>query len=404
MGFRFGKSFRLPGGFRLNVSKKGLGASWGVKGFRVGTGPRGSRVSAYVPGTGLGWSSSLSGGRSRGGGGASWSGATRTAERAARAEQRRLEAQARELARAEERQRAAYEVACFENRLALLTSLHKESWSPWDWNAVAASPAPPAPPHLRHAEQAATQAAAAWTPSLSDKLMGRIESMRQELQAAVEQARAQDWAAYQQAVAHHQQEGARWQWFVNLARGINQGDLDAYEAALEYLSPFAELRQLGGSIEATALAPLVAEARLRVNGKDVIPAELLSLTKTGKLSTKKMPVQRFWELYQDHVCSAMFRIGRELFALLPIEVALVHGHGWVLETATGNYVEQALVSVAFTRTEFTALNLDRIDPSDALERFPHAMEFSKKVGLEPVDEISLDAILQAAGLEPAALQ
>ncbi|MBX3230661.1 MAG: DUF4236 domain-containing protein [Labilithrix sp.] len=403
MGFRFGKSFRLPGGFRLNVSKKGLGASWGVKGFRVGTGPRGSRVSAYVPGTGLGWSSSLSGGRSRSGG-ASWSGATRTAERAARAEQRRLEAQARELARAEERQRAAYEVACFENRLALLTSLHKESWSPWDWNAIAASPPPPPPPHLRNAEHAALQALSAWQPSFTDKMMGRVETVRQQLHAAVEQARAQEWGAYQQALGHHQQEVARWQWFVNLARGINQGDLDAYEAALEHLSPFGELRQLGGEIEATALAPLVAEARLRVNGKDVIPAEILSLTKTGKRSTKKMPVQRFWELYQDHVCSAMFRIARELFALLPVEVALVHGRGWVLDTAIGNYVERALVSVAFTRTEFAALNLDLIDPSDALERFPHAMEFSKKVGLEPVDEISLDTILEAAGLEPAGLQ
>lgn len=191
---------------------------------------------------------------------------------------------------------------------------------------------------------------------------------------------------------------------MNLARGINQGDLDAYEAALEYLSPFGELRQFGGNIEACALAPLVAEARLRVNGKDVIPADVLSETKTGKLSSKKMPIQRFWQLYQDHVCSAMFRIGRELFALLPIEVALVHGRGWLLDTATGNDVEQALVSVAFTRTEFSALNLDLIDPSDALERFPHAMEFSKKVGLEPVDEISLAAVLDAAGLEPAALQ
>ena len=248
------------------------------------------------------------------------------------------------------------------------------------------------------------EALSAWQPSLTDKLLGRVETVRQQLYAAVEQARAQDWGAYQQALTRHQQEVARWQWFVNLARGIMQGDLDAYEAALEHLSPFGELRQLGAEIEATALAPLVAEARLRVNGKDVIPAELLSLTKTGKISRKKMPLQRFWELYQDHVCSAMFRIGRELFALLPIEVALVHGRGWVLDTTTGNYVERALVSVAFTRTEFTALNLDRIDPSDALERFPHAMEFSKKVGLEPVDEISLDAVLAAAGLESAALQ
>lgn len=392
----------MPGGFRLNVSKKGLGASWGVRGFRVGTGPRGSRVSAYIPGTGLGWGSSIGGGRS-GGGGASWSGATRSAERAARVQQRQLEAQARELARFEERQRAAHQVARFDNHLALLTSLHKEAWNLWDWNAVAASPSPQAPPHLRHAEYAAMQALTAWQPSFTDKVTGRVDTVRKSLQTAVDQARLQDWAHYQQAVAHHQQEVARWQWFVNLAGGIGRGDLDAYEAALEHLSPFTELRQLGGNIETAALAPLVVEARFRAHGKDVIPDAVLSLTKTGKVSTKKMPAQRFWLIYQDHVCSAAFRIARELFALLPVEVAIVHARGWLLDSGTGRYVEEPVVSVAFTRTELMALDFELIDPSDALERFPHAMEFSKKDGFEPVDEISLETILGAAGLEQAAL-
>jgi DnaJ-domain-containing protein 1 len=39
--FGFRKSYRLGGGFRLNASKSGLGASWGVKGFRISVGPKG---------------------------------------------------------------------------------------------------------------------------------------------------------------------------------------------------------------------------------------------------------------------------------------------------------------------------------------------------------------------------
>ena len=35
MGFRFRKSKNLGGGFRLNMSKSGLGGSWGIKGFRI---------------------------------------------------------------------------------------------------------------------------------------------------------------------------------------------------------------------------------------------------------------------------------------------------------------------------------------------------------------------------------
>lgn len=35
MGFRFRKSYKLPGGFRINLSKSGIGYSWGVKGYRI---------------------------------------------------------------------------------------------------------------------------------------------------------------------------------------------------------------------------------------------------------------------------------------------------------------------------------------------------------------------------------
>lgn len=53
MGLTFRQSLSLPGGFRLNLGKSGVGASWG---FRVGTGPHGPRMNVSLPGTGLGWS------------------------------------------------------------------------------------------------------------------------------------------------------------------------------------------------------------------------------------------------------------------------------------------------------------------------------------------------------------
>jgi len=53
MGFRFRKSIKLGGGFRLNLSKSGVGISGGVKGARVGIGPCGTRTTLSVPGTGM---------------------------------------------------------------------------------------------------------------------------------------------------------------------------------------------------------------------------------------------------------------------------------------------------------------------------------------------------------------
>lgn len=65
MGFRFGKSIRLGKFIRLNISKSGLGVSAGVKGFRVGVGPRGARLTTGIPGTGLSYSTQSGGGTAR---------------------------------------------------------------------------------------------------------------------------------------------------------------------------------------------------------------------------------------------------------------------------------------------------------------------------------------------------
>lgn len=54
MGFRFRKSINIGGGFRINLSKSGVGYSWGVKGYRITKTAKGTiRKTASIPGTGL---------------------------------------------------------------------------------------------------------------------------------------------------------------------------------------------------------------------------------------------------------------------------------------------------------------------------------------------------------------
>ena len=54
MGLRFRKSINLGGGFRINLSKSGIGYSWGVKGYRITkTAKGGTRQTASIPGTGI---------------------------------------------------------------------------------------------------------------------------------------------------------------------------------------------------------------------------------------------------------------------------------------------------------------------------------------------------------------
>lgn len=54
MGFRFRKIFNIGKGFHINLSKNGLGYSWGTKFFRIGKTAKGKvRKTVTLPGTGL---------------------------------------------------------------------------------------------------------------------------------------------------------------------------------------------------------------------------------------------------------------------------------------------------------------------------------------------------------------
>jgi Protein of unknown function (DUF4236) len=56
MGFRFYRSFSLLPGMRVNISKSQISFGFGPKGANVNVAPRGLRVTAGLPGTGLSYS------------------------------------------------------------------------------------------------------------------------------------------------------------------------------------------------------------------------------------------------------------------------------------------------------------------------------------------------------------
>lgn len=62
MGLRYRKSINLGGGFRINLSRSGIGYSWGVKGYRITKTAKGSvRKTVSIPCTGISYVSESSG-------------------------------------------------------------------------------------------------------------------------------------------------------------------------------------------------------------------------------------------------------------------------------------------------------------------------------------------------------
>lgn len=223
-----------------------------------------------------------------------------------------------------------------------------------------------------------------YTPGVMSKLLGADRRLT-ELQQAVLVARSHDEQEYAAQHACFRESLERWNWLQQISNGILRGEPEACQAALDYLGPFQTFQQLGSSLNACITQPWCVEAWLTANNERVVPSEALSLTSTGKVSRRAMPVGRYWAIYQDHVCSAALRVAREVFALLPISVALVHMGYACVDSRTGALDRYSILSVAFDRNTFATLNLSALDPSDSMANFEHRMKYNKNLGFGAIE-------------------
>lgn len=102
-----------------------------------------------------------------------------------------------------------------------------------------------------------------------------------------------------------------------------------------------------------------------------------------------MSKSKFNELYQDHICSSVIRIARELFAHLPLEFVRINAMAEVLNSATGHIENQPILSAILPPETINKLNLETIDPSDSMKNFAHNMKFSKTKGFDVIKKVEL---------------
>lgn len=333
--------------------------------------------------------------------------AARASARAARdydrAQQRRYKEVQRQLAadaKLDALRQAAAEVEEYELRIEVLRSVHAESLAPIDWQGTLRAAPPPAPTYISQHEGAARRALHTYRPGFFANLFGKAEAQRAKLEAAVEEGRRLDAQYNHQIHLTHQKAQEGWEWLRRIAQSVVSADVQAYRAALEWRDVFGELEELGSSATIEAITPTHVEVDLFVNSSEVVPAETKTLTSTGKLSAKKMSVSQTNDIYQDHVCSSALRVGREVFATVPVQTVLVHVIGDLLNTSTGHMEPEAILSVLMARDTLGRLNFSAIDASDSMTNFVHRMKFQKSKGFAAVEPLSLANNLQDASAAP----
>ena len=358
MGLNFRKSIKIAPGVRVNVGKKSTSLSFGGNGLRYSISSNGKRRSTVgIPGSGLSYTTT-SGSKSK--------------NYKSKAYQNRQ--QLKQLEKQEKREVARFEVQRYENSCEILKSIHIEADEPVDWNFHYHSSPPFNVNEAGSKEKAALKNLQNYKPGFFDKLFR--SNKKEVLENSVVQARKEDQDIYNE-----------WQNLKRLSEQVLSGDLDAYMEVIAEMDPLEDLHEFGSGFEIGCNDASTLFVTFDVHSQTIIPKNEKSLTQAGNLSVKKLTKTKYFDLQQDYVCSCTIRIARDMFAILPVETVYVHAYDEQLNTETGHAERFCVLSVKFDRATLDSLNLDFIDPSDALNNFQHNMKFRKTLGFAAVEEV-----------------
>lgn len=327
MGLNFRKSISLGNGLKLNLSKSGPSISFGKSGLRQSVNLKGqTRTTVGVPGTGIYYSKSSSVGKI-----------------------------------------ADFLTGGSKKKEAAKTE--KKAAAPKAAAAAAAAPKSTGP-----SEEELAQARA--TVEQYEALVDALKSVHKASDGKV------DWQQVKMGNVPADMVGLK-----AFADRILSGDTDAYLEVIGTFKPFEDLTDYGSCFIVGTDDPSILEVEFNIMADEVVPTTVYSLLASGKLSEKEMPKAQYYDLVQDYVASTILRVARDSFALLPIDTVLIHAVDDTVNTATGNDEEVTYVSVKIPRSKIEAINMERVDPSDALSNFECKMNFKKTSGFAPVDRL-----------------
>ena len=373
MGLRFRKSINICKGVKLNVGTKGLSVSLGMKGLHHTIHTSGRMTSTIgLPGTGLSYVKN-----------SSWK---KKKKKSDKKESEKKEMEKKTSSVQESRKTASEKDSDVEKNTQLMEefndmlddirSIHEVGTEPIDWNEILNEPQPFDPDKMGPREQQARGKKSEKEDSLFSRFFDAAEEEEAEPELSVEEAAKEDRIAYGQ-----------WEENRKLAKRILDGDIDAYFEAVQELEPFEDILDYGSDFDIGTDIPDVMEVEFHARTSRVVPDKMLTLTSTGKLSSKAMTKTLHYDIAQDYICSCVIRVAREMFAILPVNKVLVHVEDEV-ETSSGTSTATVL-SVLFDRRHFEKLDLDSLDPSETLESFDCHMNFKKTQGLKPVERVEL---------------
>lgn len=304
-----------------------------------------------------------------------------------RERQRDLEKQYKYNCKMQELDRAAYEVSVYEYNIDKIISIHKNCGYVYNWKEIVTQEPPKEPKKENSQEYAAQQIFDKYKPNFFEKLFKIDINKKNSLEIKIELAKKEDDKIYENNLKQFQQELNDHQYQKEFAKNIMNGNLEYYVKAIEEIDPLSKISEIGSNAYFTFQSATRMKAIIHIHDESKIPRQSKSLSKSGKLTIKDTPKGRLNEIYQSYTCSSSLRVGRELFALLPVRDIVVTTKGNMINLSTGKVEEVPLLSMILTREKMNSISFETVDPVECIKNFKHNMEFKKTLGMSPVSEI-----------------
>lgn len=334
MGLNFRKSISLGKGLKLNLSKSGPSVSFGKSGFRQSVNLKGqARTTVGIPGTGIYYTKNTN----------------------------------------------------VKNVVGALTGKKDDAKG----KKAAGKGAAESKAASGKAAPAKAAKAAPAAPAVNEELIAKSKAQVEEFAAGIEALKSVhkqsdgyiDWEAVANGAVGQYKE------LQPFAQSVLAGDIDAYFKVIAEVGPFDDLLEYGSGFEVGTDDPKMLEIEFQVKSDAIIPTQYPDMKANGEIVMKDFSKTAYYELVQDYVSSTMLRVARDTFALLPVQIVIIHAVDKVLNPATGNDEEVTVCSAKIKRDALATLNFERIDPSDCLESFESNVKFRKTAGYAPVDRV-----------------
>lgn len=276
----------------------------------------------------------------------------------------------------------------YNDYLELLTSMHIDFDEPVDWAELKNAPVPAEPIFKNTNADIARLNLLNYKPGLLDLIFFLANKKKKNLEGLLSAAEQQDKTDYEEALINHKNEVEYNKKLKIIAQGIDSRQPEYYAEALKFFDAFSDFDELGTEFK-YGFENNVLDIEIHIDGSEVVPDYELNQTSTGKLSKKAIAKGKFFEIYQDHACSCILRVGKDVFAYLPLEQVRVSTIADMLNEQTGHREKVPVVSAIISKNTINSLNMDTIDPSSSMQNFVHTMNFKKTSGFTAVQKAAL---------------